>query len=124
MYKSNTIRRQPHQRPLFAGMRRHERHDVQLRVFIIDDQGWEIPFESINISTSGVFVSSRFFFELGTEHTLVLRAEDDSVVAKMRGRVVRLDASAPDKSQCGMAYEFIDTDVKKTDHLYELVSQL
>ncbi len=107
----STIRRRPlatlTARPSLAGMRRHARKDAQLELLVLDERGWEIPFESANISQSGVFVASDYLFEAGLEHTLVLRDGRGALVLRTRAKIVRVQA-ARGLEPCGMAYAFID----------------
>lgn len=118
----SAIRRHPHVKPIFAGMRRYDRHMASLDVFVLDEAGWEIPFESLDISQSGVFVASPYLYEVGQEHTLVVRSKDGEVMVRAQGKVVRVERSAPGPS--GMAYEFVQTDARTWKGLGEIVERL
>ena len=119
---SSTIRRQPRTRQVFAGMRRYDRRAARLDVFLLDDAGWEIPLQTLDLSRSGVFVSSPLLYEVGQEHTLVMRSSDGELMVRVRGRVVRVERE-PGQGRCGMAYEFLHTDARAWRGLGALVGE-
>lgn len=122
-YEGAVIRRHPHVRPVFAGMRRYDRHAANLEVIVLDESGWEIPFQSADISQSGVFITSSYLYEVGQEHTLVLRSKDGGVMVRAKGRVVRVEG-ARQGERSGMAYEFVQTDARTWKGLGEIVERL
>ena len=117
-----SIRRRPQTRPVFAGMRRHRRHEAVLEILVLDEQGWEIPFDSIDVSQSGVFLRSSYLFDVGTQHTLILQGQGSDVVVRVKARVVRLDDRVD--GQSGMAYEFLDTNARHAESINQLVCAL
>ena len=124
MQPSSSIRRQPTLRPMFAGMRRHDRKDASLEIIAQDEHGWEIPFESVNISPTGVFVRSSYLFELGQIHRLILRSPSTSQWVSLRARVVRVERNERGRDIPGMAYEFIHDTARSSDALSDLVAAL
>lgn len=122
-HKHHTIRRQPQTRPVFAGMRRHRRHEAALDILVLDEQGWEIPFDSADVSQSGVFLRSSYLFDVGTTHTLVIQSTQGDVVVRTKAQVVRLDDGSVD-GRSGMAYEFVDTDARNFDGISQIMSAL
>lgn len=121
--KHQSIRRKPQTRPVFAGMRRHRRQEAALDILVLDEQGWEIPFDSADVSQSGVFLCSSYLFDVGTEHTLIIRSHDSDVVVRTKAKVVRLDDGSVD-GRSGMAYAFVDTDARNWEGMSQLMSAL
>jgi hypothetical protein len=109
------IRRSPQTRPTFAGLRRYNRRTLATHVVVQDAEGWEIPLESIDISPTGIFVTSDFLFEVGDEHTLIFELEGRGMF-RVRARVARVEEPADDQlvasaeTRPGMGYEFVDTE--------------
>ncbi len=120
----SSIRRMPDIRPMFAGMRRFDRKDARVQVLVIDERGWEIPFESINISQSGVFVGSSYLYNVGDVHTLVIVQGAQCV--RLEGRVVRVEGGSGlgPVGESGMAYRFVQPDSQAFEDLTRLVSSL
>lgn len=111
----SSIRRAPQAQPSFAGMRRYNRCEMALEVVIQDEDGWEIPLESVDISPTGIFVRSNFLFEVGEEHVLIFEVQGKGIF-RLHGRVARVEEPvggmgfAPGTSvNAGMGYEFIET---------------
>ena len=109
------IRRSPQSKPSFAGLRRYNRRDLETHVVIQDQEGWEIPLESVDISPTGIFVRSDFLFDVGEEHTLIFNLEEKGMF-RLRARVARVeepseeDVFASADLRPGMGYEFVDTE--------------
>lgn len=120
----SSIRRQPTLRPMFAGMRRHDRKDACLEVIAQDEHGWEIPFESVNISPTGVFIRSTYLFEVGQVHRLILRSPATRQWIALNARVVRVERNERGRDIPGMAYEFIHDVERTADALSDLVAAL
>ena len=125
----SAIRRTPQARPSFAGFRRYGRRDVRCDVYVQDDEGWEIPLESVNVSPTGMFVESSLLFEAGESHTLIFRSPRDASWYRISARVVRVDegegdepVQPPEDRRPGMAYEFLGTDERTWNHLCALVA--
>lgn len=117
MNQESVIRRSPRHRPVFAGFRRYARQELRTDVVIQDQEGWEVPLESLNLSPTGMFVTSQFLFEVGDRHVLIFKSPETQEWLRIEGRVVRVDAGEPDvrvepaePSFPGMAYEFEATD--------------
>lgn len=117
MKSESTIRRSPTARPNFAGFRRYVRQDVHCEVVVQDDEGWEIPFDSVNLSPTGMFVESEYLFEVGDQHVLIFRSPENDAWFRVEARVVRTEQGDPDvrvdppeEIKPGMAYEFVGTD--------------
>lgn len=122
--KRTAIRRHPHVRPMFAGLRRYDRKAAQIDVVVIDEGGHEIPFETVNISESGVFVSSSLLYEVGQIHTLILRERGGQEI-RLRGKIVRVEGrKARGGVVPGMAYQFMQTDRDTWHELAGLVAAL
>jgi Tfp pilus assembly protein PilZ len=117
------IRRHPHIKPMFAGLRHYDRKDANFDVFIVGDSGALLPLEACNVSESGVFVQSMFLYEMGQEHDLLLRSSDSGYTVRVRGKVVRVEGGRGCKTP-GMAYEFVATDRKTFDGLSQFVAAL
>ncbi len=118
----SAIRRHPHLRPMFAGLRHYARKDAVIEVLVVDEDGDTIPFESVNVSESGVFLASSFLYEVGQVHRLILRSADGRSI-EVRGRVVRVVAGRKGEPS-GMGYEFLRTDRSTFDGLTNLVASL
>ena len=111
----STIRRAPMaSTPKFAGIRRFERHEAAVEVLILDEDGWEIPLRSVNLSPGGLFVRSDYLFEEGAVHTLIFGAPGSEEVVRTRARVIRCEGAGrgvrlrlPAPVVAGMAYEFL-----------------
>ena len=122
--EESVIRRTPKSRPTFAGFRRFGRMDVRTHVTIQDEDGWELPLESVNISPTGMFVESQFLFEIGDEHTLIFCSPDSGEWFRITAKVVRIEdgdadirVEPPEPVMPGMAYEFAAADPRALDHL-------
>lgn len=117
------IRRAPAAQPKFNGFRRYGRAELDEQIIIQDDDGWEVPLQALNLSPTGMFVESRYLFEVGEEHVLIFRSPTDAWF-RVRARVVRVDegAEAFDDDNTGMAYEFVDTDESTWAQLCSFVS--
>jgi len=123
MIKANrSIRRRPVVRPMFAGLRHYDRKPARLHVTVIDEDGWELPFDSINISESGVFVESQFLYDIGTTHELILRSSDGTHKVHLKGRIVRVESVPAGMGASGMAYQFMHTDRETFHGLTELIA--
>ena len=109
-----SIRRQPTSPLNFAGLRRHPRKDLDVEVLVQDQQGWEIPLDSVDFSAAGMFVSSNFLFDVGSVHNLIFRCPDGEELFSLRAQVVRVECEKSESNHSdvefvpGMAYEFID----------------
>lgn len=121
------IRRSPQVRPTFAGLRRYNRRPLETQVVIQDEEGWEIPLDSVDISPTGIFVRSDFLFEIGDEHTLIFHVEGRGIF-RVRGRVARVEEPGeeellvPAEQGAGMGYEFLDTEEQMWHELCEVVA--
>ncbi len=123
MYQGNSrIRRNPSIKPMFAGLRHYDRKDVEIGVEVVDDDGFSIPFETVNISESGLFIGSQYLYDIGTEHTLML--DMAGAIIEVRARVVRVEGGSEPGGvgAPGMAYKFIETDSKTYDGIAQLVA--
>jgi hypothetical protein len=107
------IRRSPKAKPMFGGFRRFNRHDLKTSVVVQDEEGWEIPLDSVNLSPTGMFVESDFLFEVGDRHILIFEAPDNGAWIRVEAKVIRVDSgevdtrvSPPEAMPSGMAYEF------------------
>lgn len=128
MNVESVIRRTPKARPLFAGFRRHGRNDLRTEVVVQDQEGWELPLDSVNLSPTGMFVESKFLFEVGEKHVLIFRSPETGQWLRIEAKVVRVDSgeadervSPPEQVPPGMAYEFEATDEKTWSELCALV---
>lgn len=122
------IRRLPQAQPAFAGIRRYNRRQITLDVVVQDQDGWEIPLESVDISPTGIFVRSNFLFEVGEEHILIFEVEGRGIF-RVHGRVVRVEEpergagfGAGVSASPGMAYEFIETREETWQNLCAVVA--
>lgn len=118
--KSTPIRRHPQIRPMFAGLRHYDRKPAQVCVCIRDESGQEIPFDSVNVSESGVFVSSKYLYEIGQVHMLSLRTVDGRHAIELSGQVVRVELG----QSPGMAYRFLPAEREVFYELAAMVSEL
>jgi hypothetical protein len=109
---------------MFAGMRRHDRKDARIEILVQDEHGWEIPFESVNISPTGVFVRSAYLFEIGQIHRLIMHAPRSREFISIRARVVRVEVSERGLDVPGMAYEFIHETDRTAGAISDLVAAL
>ncbi len=114
---THTIRRHPQIRPMFAGLRHYDRKSAQLEVCIHDESGVEIPFDSVNVSESGVFVASKYLYDIGQVHQLSLRTTDGRHMIRLTGQVVRVELG----NTPGMAYRFLPSE---RDTFYELAAMV
>lgn len=126
-----SIRRQPSCRLSFAGLRRFPRRQLSVDVLIQDEDGWEIPMESLDFSPSGMFVRSSFLFEVGTVHNLIFRCPQGRELYALRAQVVRVEgqpqavgATQAKEFVPGMAYEFIDLVPGQEERLFGLAAQV
>jgi Tfp pilus assembly protein PilZ len=110
---------------MFAGLRHYDRKDVEIGVTVVDDDGFAIPFETVNISESGLFIGSQYLYDIGTEHTLVLEVVGAGAI-EVRARVVRVEGGNEPGGVgvSGMAYKFIETDTRTHDGLAQLVASV
>ena len=115
--KPATIRRHPQIRPMFAGLRHYDRKRARVEVSVRDESGAEIPFDSVNVSESGVFVASDYLYDLGQIHELALRSSDGRHQVVVRGRIVRVELG----KRPGMAYKFLPSE---RDTFYELTAMV
>ena len=117
-----SIRRQPTTRLTFAGLRRFPRRELALEVLIQDEEGWEVPVESLDFSPSGMFVESGFLFEVGTIHNLIFRCPQGDQIFSVRAEVVRVQGARQEEKDiaAGMAYEFLEMGTTKQRRLVEL----
>ena len=113
------IRRRPHVKPMFAGLRHYDRKDAQLHVTVVDKEGWAVPFESVNISQSGIFIASDYLYDIGSVHTLVLQNGEERV--ELQGQVVRVERRPLQDDPAGMAYKFLEVDAQTFEHLSSFV---
>lgn len=120
--KKSAIRRHPHIRPMFAGLRHYDRKDARFGVSIRDTHGLEVPFDGVNVSESGLFVTSMFLYEIGEVHDLVLRSGQGQELI-IKGKVVRVEGGRG-CPQPGMAYEFVQTDRDTFHGLSDFVATL
>lgn len=125
----STIRRAPKAQPSFTGFRRYGRKLVEAEIIVQDSDGWEIPLDSVNISPTGMFVESKYLFNVGDEHVLIFRTEGDARWVRVRARVVRVQEGELDErvepaedQPAGMAYEFVTADENTWEHLREFVA--
>ena len=116
-----SIRRHPTTRLTFAGLRRFPRRELALDVLIQDEDGWEVPVESLDFSPSGMFVESGFLFEVGTVHNLIFRCPQGDQIFSVRAEVVRVEGSGGDERNAvsGMAYEFLEMGPTKQRRLVQ-----
>lgn len=119
MKRQGSIRRQPTSKLSFAGLRRFPRKDLAMTVLLQDEEGWEIPVESVDFSPSGMFIGSHFLFEKGTIHNLIFRSPGGDQLFSIRAKVVRVESGAED-GLSGMAYEFLEMASKKQRCLVEI----
>lgn len=115
--KPKSIRRHPQIRPMFAGLRHYDRKPAQIDVCIHDESGMEIPFDSVNVSESGVFISSKYLYDIGQVHQLSLRTSDGRHAITLGGQVVRVELG----NNPGMAYRFLPSE---RDTFYELAAMV
>lgn len=134
-HDDSDIRRAPQAKPTFNGIRRYNRCQMTLDVVVQDQDGWEIPLESVDISPTGIFVRSNFLFEVGEEHTLIFEVQGRGIF-RINGRVARVeepDEQAASASlgglgtmssgiSAGMGYEFIETHEKTWQDLCAVVA--
>lgn len=125
----STIRRAPTPQPAFNGFRRYGRADLDAEIIAQDSDGWEVPLECVNLSPTGMFVESKYFFDLGDEHTLIFRSPMRDRMFRVRARVVRVEEGEVDPRfepeediRPGMAYEFVSPDEETWERLCEIVS--
>lgn len=118
--RSTSIRRHPQIRPMFAGLRHFDRKRAELDVVLRDESGMEIPFESVNVSESGVFVSSRYLYDVGQVHCLMLRTRDGSHCVELMGQIVRVQLGMAS----GMAYRFLPSERETFYSLAAMVAGL
>lgn len=124
---SSHIRRSPSPKPTFAGLRRYNRRDLDFGVYLQDEDGWEIPVDGVNISPTGVFVSSNYLFEIGDEHTLIIELPDGDMF-RLKARVARVEAPLDDEydqdapQASGMGYEFVETAERDWSQLCSIVA--
>lgn len=125
-----SIRRQPSCRLSFAGLRRFPRRELSLDVIIQDQEGWEIPMESLDFSPGGIFVRSNFLFEEGSVHNLIFRCPKGSELFSLRAQIVRVEAEpfAEGAAQAtnfvpGMAYEFLEVEPAQEKRLFGLAAR-
>lgn len=121
------IRRAPAVRPMFAGLRKAMRKQMELEILIQDAEGWEIPLESLDVSPGGMFVRSNFLFEVGEVHDLIFRPAGGEGFFRVHARVVRVEqgggygqAASADFTP-GMAYEFLEMNDLVRESLQEMV---
>lgn len=103
------IRRSPSRRPEFGGLRRYNRRALGSRVVVQDADGWEFPFEGVDVSPTGLFVRSKFLFDAGDEHTLIFDV-DGQQAFRLRAKVARVETGDAPGGRSGMGYEFVDID--------------
>ncbi len=122
--EDSVIRRMPKSRPNFAGFRKFGRKDLRTDVVIQDNDGWEVPLESVNLSASGMFVESKFLFEIGDEHILIFSSPHTGECFRITARVVRVEEGEADVRVDpaeplvpGMAYEFKTDDPRALEEL-------
>lgn len=117
-----SIRRHPTTRLTFAGLRRFPRREMALEVLIQDQDGWEVPVESLDFSPSGMFVESAFLFEVGAVHNLIFRCPQGDQIFSVRAAVVRVEGNGAQEEDSipGMAYEFLEMGPMKQRRLVEL----
>lgn len=126
--QGSQIRRQPSLRPSFAGLRKHIRRPLALDVIIQDEEGWEIPLESIDLSPCGMFVRSQFLFEAGDVHVLIFKSPEGDHLFRLLARVVRAETGKdygdriPSDFVPGMAYEFVSIDSPIQERIMEMVA--
>ena len=118
--RPTSIRRHPQIRPMFAGLRHFDRKRAELDVVLRDESGLEIPFESVNVSESGVFVSSRYLYDVGQVHCLMLRTRDGAHCVELTGQVVRVQLG----EDSGMAYRFLPSERETFYSLAAMVAGL
>ncbi len=126
-----SIRRRPTSRMSFAGLRRYPRRQMSVEVLVQDQEGWEVPLESLDFSPAGMFVRSSFLFEVGTVHNLIFRSPRGDELFAVRAQVTRVESDLPGADEVvddsfvpGMAYEFIDLEEAKQERLCGLVAQV
>lgn len=119
MKTQGRIRRQPTTRLTFAGVRRFPRRELSMSVLLQDEDGWEVPVESVDFSPSGMFVSSGFLFEAGTVHNLIFRSPCGEQIFSVRARVVRVEGREEGEVS-GMAYEFVEMGPTRQRRLVEM----
>lgn len=130
MNQESVIRRSPKQRPVFAGFRRYSRQELRTDVVVQDDEGWELPLESINLSPTGMFVTSQYLFEVGDRHVLIFKSPETEAWLRIEAKVVRVEngdidvrVEPAESSFPGMAYEFEATDDRTWSELCALLSR-
>lgn len=117
----SVIRRKPVALKPESGARRYDRSDFDQLVFVQDEDGWEIPMDSMDLSASGMFVKSPALFEVGEVHTLHFEHADGSPL-RIEAKVVRVCAPSPSLvDDAGMGYEFQGIDSRTYDALCECV---
>ena len=130
MHQESVIRRSPRTRPVFAGFRRYSRQDLRTEVVIQDNEGWEVPLESVNLSPTGMFIESQYLFEIGDRHVLIFQSPETAEWLRIEARVVRVDSGdsdvrvePPEPCNPGMAYEFEATDDRTWSELCALLAR-
>ncbi len=118
--KPTSIRRYPQVRPMFAGLRHYDRKKASLHVVLHDEGGTEIPFDSVDVSESGVFVASKYLYEVGQVHQLSLRTDDGRHNISLTGQVVRVELG----NNSGMAYKFLPSEREIFYSLAAMVAEL
>ncbi|TDP71932.1 PilZ domain-containing protein [Bradymonas sediminis] len=133
--EDSNIRRTPQAQPTFNGIRRYNRCQMTLDVVVQDQDGWEIPLESVDISPTGIFVRSNFLFEVGEVHTLIFEVQGKGLF-RVQGRVARVEEPDAQADYAGlgglgamsasmtpgMGYEFIETHEKTWQDLCAVVA--
>ncbi len=120
----SAIRRKPVALKPENGIRRYDRSGFDQQIFVQDEEGWEVPLESMDLSASGMFVKSSALFEIGETHTLHFVNSDGSPL-RVDAKVVRVCAPSPSLiDDAGMGYEFQDIDERTYDALCECVVNL
>ena len=131
--RNDQIRRTPQLKPTFAGLRRYGRREMAVDVVVQDADGWEIPLDSVDVSPTGIFVSSQYLFEIGDEHTLIFRipreagSSQDDKIFRMHARVARVEEGgqavlAEADARTGMGYEFVDPEPTMWNDLCAIVA--
>lgn len=130
MNQDSVIRRSPRNRPVFAGFRRYSRQQLRTDVVIQDDEGWEVPLESVNLSPTGMFIESQYLFDIGDRHVLIFQSPESSQWLRIEAKVVRVDlgevdvrVDPPEPCNPGMAYEFEATDDRTWSELCALLAR-
>jgi len=127
MNVDSMIRRSPKPKPTFGGFRKNGRHDLRTEVVVQDAEGWEIPLDTVNLSSTGMFVESDFLFEIGDRHVLIFRSPDNGAWLRVDAKVIRVDSGdvdlrvdPPESMPAGMAYEFEALDATTQEELCRL----